>query len=75
MVSAVFAMYHAELCGAFYSEKNAVVYLGMLCMLPVLMFADTTIDSVLKGLDLQVSSLKINIVDSVCRVLFVAVLK
>jgi len=39
----------------------------------VLMFADTAIDSVLKGLDLQVSSLKINIADSFCRVAFIAV--
>ncbi len=73
MISSILYIYHTDLCAAFFPEENAGIYLGMLCFLPLLMFTDTAIDSVLKGLDRQVAYLKINIADSFCRVIFIAV--
>ena len=43
----------------------------MLALLIIPMYTDTVVDSMLKGLNQQVSSLKYNIIDSVLRVVFI----
>ena len=51
-----------------YKNYEAGIYLCLLAFLTVPMYVDTICDSMLKGLNKQVASLKINIVDSVLRV-------
>ena len=74
LISALLFTYHDRLCMLLYKNKNAGVYLGYLSALPVFMMTDTITDALLKGLDRQVASLKINIADSVMRVCLVVFL-
>lgn len=66
--SAVFFKYHDELAVAMYKNVRVGVYLGMLSLLAVPMYLDTVVDSMLKGLNMQMSNLRFNIADSVLRV-------
>lgn len=72
-VSAVYIRWHTQISQRFFSESDVSRYLHMLSILPVFLFFDSIVDSVLKGMDEQVASLKINIVDSFCRVLCIVV--
>lgn len=69
----VFWNYHNEIADYFYSENKAGVYLGYLAFFAVFLFCDAVTDALLKGLDEQMSMLKINIADSVCRVICILV--
>lgn len=66
--SALFFKYHDELSLALYKNERVGMYLGMLSFLAIPMYLDTVVDSMLKGLNQQVSSLKFNIADSILRV-------
>ena len=72
-VSAVYIRWHEEISQSFFTEPDVSKYLHMLCLLPVFLFFDSIVDSVLKGMDEQVASLRINIVDSFCRVLCIVI--
>lgn len=67
-VSAVFLRWHMELGEAFFDEADVGKYLGIMFVFPLFYFCDSVVDAILKGMDEQVASLKINIVDSICRV-------
>lgn len=67
--AAVFIKYHDALAVSLYKNKNVGIYLGMLALLAVPMYLDTVVDSMLKGLNEQMSSLKFNIADSILRVI------
>ena len=54
-----------------YKNYEAGIYLCLLAFLTVPMYVDTICDSMLKGLNKQVASLKINIVDSILRVIMI----
>ncbi len=73
-ISAVFLKWHQDITGCFFGEKDAGLYLKLLSILPVFMFMDSVVDSILKGMDKQVTGLKINIADSFCRVVFVSLM-
>lgn len=66
--AALFWGYHDSIAGAMYSERDAGVYLGYLAFLAVPMYLDTVVDSILKGLNQQMSNLRYNITDSILRV-------
>ena len=66
--AAVFMKYHDALGIALYKKEKVGLYLGMLSMLSIPMYLDTVVDSMLKGLNMQMSSLKFNIADSLLRV-------
>lgn len=67
----VFLICHSFFGEKFYSNTKAGIYLGMLAFLVIPMYTDTVVDSMLKGLNQQVSSLRYNIIDSILRVLFI----
>lgn len=67
----IFLICHNLFGERFYSNSKAGIYLGMLALLIIPMYTDTVVDSMLKGLNQQVSSLKYNIIDSVLRVVFI----
>ncbi|MBQ4528339.1 MAG: polysaccharide biosynthesis C-terminal domain-containing protein [Clostridia bacterium] len=73
-VSVIFMIWHNEICMWFFSSHKACKYLEMLSFLPILMFSDSITDSILKGLDQQNFSLKVNIIDSVIRVILIYIL-
>lgn len=74
LISGFLFIYHDDICMMLYKSKHAGHYLGYLSFLPIFMMTDTVTDAILKGLDRQVASLKINIVDSAARIAFIAVL-
>ena len=67
--AAIFLKYHDKLAAALYKNESVGLYLGMLALLAIPMYLDTVIDSMLKGLNEQMSSLKFNIADSILRVI------
>lgn len=74
LTASVFWAFSGELGLAFYSDPNAGRLLRLLCPLVPLMYLDGIVDSILKGLDQQVSSLKYNFSDSSIRVILVYLL-
>lgn len=73
-VTSVFWAFSEELGLAFYKNTTAGSILQILCPLVPLMYLDSIVDSILKGLDQQVSSLKYNFSDSCIRVALVSLL-
>lgn len=73
LISGIFFKWHNEITSAFFSEPDAGKYLGSLFLFPVFVFCDSVVDSILKGMDCQLTSLKINVTDSVCRVISVII--
>ena len=71
MAAGVFVMCHDVLGEKFYHNTKVGSYLGLLSLLVIPMYLDTVVDSMLKGLNEQVSSLKYNIIDSLLRVAFI----
>lgn len=67
----LFMIFHENLSKALYKNEKVGIYLGMLALLAIPMYLDSVVDSMLKGLNEQVSSLKFNIADSVLRIIFI----
>ena len=70
-VTSVFWGFSRELGMAIYKNEQAGAILQILCPLVPLMYLDSIVDSILKGLDQQVSSLKYNFSDSAIRVMLI----
>ena len=58
----------------FFKNTQAGVLLRVMAPIVPLMYLDSIVDGMLKGLDQQVSTLKYNFSDSMLRVLFIATL-
>lgn len=67
----VFSLYGYELGRSIYSSGEAGRYVRMLAPLVPMMFLDTTVDSILKGLDQQIYTMKVNIIDSIVSLICV----
>ena len=74
LMAAVFWGFSQELGLAFYRDAQAGELLRILSPLVPLLYLDGIVDSILKGLDQQVSSLKYNVADSSLRVAGIALL-
>lgn len=70
-VTAVFLAFSKELGLAFYKNEDAGAILRIMAPLVPLMYLDSVVDGILKGLDQQLSSLKYNFSDSAFRVILV----
>lgn len=64
----IFYKYHNEIALLLYKSSKVSRYLGMLSLLVVLMYLDSVVDSMLKGLNQQMSNLHYNIADSCLRI-------
>ncbi|MBE6708554.1 MAG: hypothetical protein E7578_04845 [Ruminococcaceae bacterium] len=73
-VSGVFAFFGYELGRGIYGSGEAGNFIRLLAPLVPLMFLDTTVDCILKGLGEQVYTMKVNIVDAVICLVFVLIL-
>ena len=70
----VFLICHDFFAEVFYRNAKVGYYLGLLSLLVIPMYLDTVVDSMLKGLNQQVSSLRYNIIDSCLRICFIIII-
>lgn len=68
---AVFFAFGEDWGAAFYGSAEAGAFLRILAPLVPLLYLDVVVDSLLKGLDEQLNSMKYNFADSFCRVILV----
>lgn len=71
-VALMLFLYGEKLGLLFYKSSGVGFYIICLAPIVILMYTDTVVDSVLKGIDCQVSVVKINILDTVLCILFTA---
>lgn len=69
--AAVFFVFGEDWGAAFYKSPEAGVYLRILSPIVPLLYLDVVVDSLLKGLDEQLNSMKYNFTDSFCRVMLI----
>lgn len=74
IIAAVLIIFGRKLALSLYGEVRAGDYITALALLTIPMYIDSVTDSLLKGLNQQVYSLKINIIDSALRVPVIYVL-
>ena len=72
--AAVFLVFAEELGTAFFGSAQAAQILRIMAPIAPLMYVDNVVDNLLKGLDQQMFSLKLNLCDSVMRVALIACL-
>lgn len=69
-ISGIFICFSRELGLALYQSEEAGIYIRVIAALIPVMYLDTMVDSMLKGLDQQVASMRYNIMDvSLCVVM------
>ncbi|MBQ4630414.1 MAG: polysaccharide biosynthesis C-terminal domain-containing protein [Clostridia bacterium] len=73
-ISTVLFVWHNHICFKIYDNKEAGEYLFLLSALPIFMYLDSVCDAIIKGLDEQVFALKVNVADSIIRVILIYVL-
>ncbi len=73
-VSAVMICFSSELGIVIYSSREAANYIKIVAPLAPIMFLDSAVDSMLKGLDEQLYNMRINIIDAAVSALLVYVL-
>jgi stage V sporulation protein B len=66
-----FSMFSKPLGMLIYNSREAAEYIGVFAVLVPLMYLDTVVDGMLKGLGEQLASMKYNIIDSAISVLLV----
>ena len=71
LVMGFFFCFAEELNQFIYPLIDVTFYIKLLCPLVVLMYIDTIVDSILKGLDKQVSVMGINIIDLTSSIFFI----
>ncbi|OJU16147.1 MAG: hypothetical protein BGN88_03345 [Clostridiales bacterium 43-6] len=71
LVTGIFLFFSSELSKAIYGNYDTAFYLKILSPLIPLMYLDSIVDSILKGMNQQVGLLKINVFDSVTRIIFI----
>lgn len=70
-VSGIFICYSYEISYAFYNSAEAYSYLRLFAPLVTVMYLDAAVDGILKGLNEQLYSMKVNIADALLSVGFV----
>lgn len=74
ITTSVFYFYGKELGEVFYGSAEAGAYIAIFAPLITLMYLDIVVDALLKGLDQQLVSMKLNIVDASIRVVLILLL-
>lgn len=64
----IVACYCGEIGNIIYSDPDAGIYIGMLAPVMPIMFIDTAVDSILKGMNEQLYTMKVNLFDSLMSV-------
>ena len=71
LIMGIFWCFSEELSANIYNETSVTGFIKILSPLIVLMYVDNIVDSILKGLDKQVSVMGINILDLVTSISFI----
>ncbi|MFZ2538122.1 MAG: oligosaccharide flippase family protein [Oscillospiraceae bacterium] len=71
LIAGIFICYSTEISVLFYGSKKVGTILLILAPLVPLMYLDQIVDSILKGLNQQLSSMKYNTIDSFIRVIII----
>lgn len=71
LIMGIFWCFSTELSTYIYKEQNVSIFIKVLSPLIVLMYIDNIVDSILKGLDKQVSVMGINILDLLTSITFI----
>lgn len=73
-ISIILFIFAPQLSMLMYKSTNVIIYIKLLSPLIPLMYLDSVVDCILKGLDKQVTVLKINIIDLVSSIFFIFIL-
>ncbi len=73
-LTGIYIFYGEELGRAIYGDYSAGKYIKILAPLTTFMFLDDVVDSTLKGMNEQIYSLKINVIESAVRVILLFIL-
>ena len=68
-IAAIFFIFSKELGSIIFNDNNVGIILGALAPIIPLMYLESAVDGLLKGLDQQVSSLKYSVLDSGVRII------
>lgn len=71
LIMGIFWCFSEELSNSIYSESSVAIFIKILSPLIALMYIDSIVDSILKGLDKQVSVMGINILDLITSISFI----
>ena len=71
LIMGIFWCFSEELSSRIYNEQSVSIFIKVLSPLIVLMYIDSVVDSILKGLDKQVSVMGINILDLFTSITFI----
>ena len=74
IISSVIFIFASQLSELVYKSSNVTKYVQILAPLIPFMYIDNIVDAILKGLDKQVTVLKINIIDLVSGIFLIIVL-
>nr|WP_286166998.1 oligosaccharide flippase family protein [Clostridium sp. D33t1_170424_F3] len=72
LVTTLLIVYAEDLGTAFYNSREAGMFLRIMAPIIPLMYLDSVVDGMLKGLDQQMYSFKYNFMDSIMRVILIA---
>jgi stage V sporulation protein B len=71
IISILFFILAPKICTLIYNNTEIIKYVQILCPLIVFICLDIVIDSILKGLDAQISVMVINIIDCLTSITFI----
>lgn len=71
LIGAVFTAFSKQLGQLLYGSTEVGIYLRVLAPLTPIMYAESIVDGILKGLNQQVSSLKYSVADSAIRIVLI----
>ena len=74
LIGAVFTAFSDPLGELLYHSRDVGLYLRVLAPLTPIMYAESMVDGILKGLNQQVSSLKYSLADSALRIILIVLL-
>lgn len=73
-VATVLALYGVKLGTNLYGNYNVGIYITLMAPLVIIMYADTLTDSILKGVDGQISVVRINIFDTLLCIALISLI-
>ena len=74
IISIIIFIFATQFSQLLYKSTHAIVYIKLLAPLIPIMYIDNVIDAILKGLDKQITVLKINILDLITSILLIFII-
>lgn len=71
LIMGIFLLFSNEISNSIYKDSDVSIFIKILSPLIVLMYIDSIVDSILKGMDKQVSVMVINILDLLTSISFI----